>query len=148
MKTIFDQSTREGLIQRISRLNENSVALWGEMNVYQMLKHCTLWQEMILGKKKYKRNFIGLLFGKMMLKNAVKDDTPMKHGTPTIPEFKNLEKTGDVEAQKQEWIALITEYAAFQNAEFVHPFFGKMTREQIGYHAYKHIDHHLRQFNA
>lgn len=148
MKTIFDRSTREELIQRINKLNENSVGLWGKMNIFQMLKHCTLWQEMILGKKKYKQNFIGRLFGKLMLKNAVKDDTPMKRGTPTIPEFKNLEENGDVEAQKQEWISLIAEHAAFQNPDFVHPFFGKMTKEQIGYHAYKHIDHHLRQFNV
>lgn len=32
--------------------------------------------------------------------------------------------------------------------DFMHPFFGKITREQIGYLAYKHDDHHLRQFNA
>jgi len=45
---------------------------------------------------------------------------------------------------------LINEYSAysFPDYSFVHPFFGKMTKEQIGYHAYKHIDHHLRQFNS
>jgi hypothetical protein len=148
MKTIFDRPTREELIQRINKLNENSVGLWGQMNIFQMLKHCTLWQEMILGKTQYKQHFIGRLFGKIMLKNAVKDDTPMKRGTPTIPAFKNLERTGNVEAQKQQWISLIAEHAAFQNQDFIHPFFGKMTKEQIGFHAYKHIDHHLRQFNV
>jgi len=29
----------------------------------------------------------------------------------------------------------------------MHPFFGKMTKEQVGYLAYKHTDHHLWQFN-
>lgn len=148
MKTIFDKTTRDELISRINTLNENSTAQWGKMNVNQMLKHCILWQEMILGKKKYKQAFIGRLFGKMILKNALKDESPMKHSTPTLPEFKNLEMNCDIAAQKKEWIALIEEHTHFSNPDFVHPFFGKMTKEQIGYHAYKHIDHHLRQFNS
>lgn len=148
MKTIFDKATRVELINRINTLNENSKAQWGKMNIYQMLKHCILWQEMILGKKKYKQTFVGRLFGKMILKGAVKDDAPMKHSTPTLPEFKNLEEHGDLGALKKQWITLIDQHEPFLNQDFVHPFFGKMTKEQIGIHAYKHVDHHLRQFNS
>lgn len=68
MNTVFEKSTREKLISRINALNENSKAQWGKMNVYQMLRHCTLWDEMILRNKKYKRAFIGLLLGKFFLK--------------------------------------------------------------------------------
>ena len=150
MKTIFDKSTRGELINRINALNENSTAKWGKMNVYQMLKHCTLWQEMILQNKKYKRAFIGLFLGKMLLKNEVKDDRPMKQNNPTIPELKISETNGDIESEKIKLISLMNEYSqySFPDFSFVHPFFGKMTKEQIGYHAYKHIDHHLRQFNC
>ena len=52
MKIIFDKTTRDELISRISALNENSTPQWGRMNIYQMLKHCTLAEEMFLGKKK------------------------------------------------------------------------------------------------
>ncbi|WP_462245475.1 hypothetical protein [Ferruginibacter sp.] len=62
MKTIFDATTRYELIQRINSLNENSNSLWGKMNVYQMLLHCSKWEEMALGKKKYKQTFLGKLF--------------------------------------------------------------------------------------
>ncbi len=65
MKTVFDKTTRNELINRIKTLDENSTAQWGKMNIYQVLKHCTLWQEWVLGKKTYKRAFIGRLFGKM-----------------------------------------------------------------------------------
>jgi len=147
MKSIFDPAIREELITRINSLNENSTAQWGKMNVYQMLKHCTLWSEMILGRKKYKRAFLGLLMGKMLLRNSIKDDSPMQRSTPTIPEFV-IKGDGDVEAQKKEWISCIKEHEHFSNLGFVHPFFGKMTKEQIGIHAYKHCDHHLRQFNG
>ena len=150
MKTIFDKSTRDELISRISTLTENSTAQWGKMNVYQMMKHCTLWEEMVLRNKKYKRVFIGRLLGKMLLRNELKDDRPMRQNNPTIPELKIKEVNGDVRSGKEKWISLINEYAgyAFPDNSFVHPFFGKMTKEQIGYHAYKHADHHLRQFNS
>ena len=150
MKSLFDKTTREELIQRINSLHETNTAQWGKMTLYQMLKHCTLCEEMYLGKKKYKRVFIGRFFGKMLLKNAVKDNSPMKPGAPTIPDFVIKEKNGDVASQKHRWINLIEEYAhvSEQNNDLIHPFFGKMTDDQIGYHAYKHSDHHLRQFGA
>jgi len=42
----------------------------------------------------------------------------------------------------------VADYAHFSNTGFIHDFFGKMTREEIGILAYKHLDHHLRQFGA
>ncbi|HEY4323212.1 MAG TPA: DUF1569 domain-containing protein [Mucilaginibacter sp.] len=147
MKTIFDKQTRDGLIDRINTLNENSTAQWGKMNVYQVIKHCRTFEEMTLGKRKYQQAFIGWLFGKMALKSLIKDEKPLKHNTPTIPDLK-ITGDGNVSAEKSKWIALIKEYDNFSNHNFVHPFFGKMTKEQVGYLAYKHTDHHLRQFNS
>lgn len=146
MKTIFDETTLNELVNRISRISEISKAEWGKMNVYEMLKHCTQWEEMMLGKKKYKRTFLGRLFGKIALKDLIKDETPMKRSLPTLPEFK-IRGTGDVASEREKWISLIKEHAHCPNSDFVHPFFGKITKEQTGYLAYKHTDHHLRQFN-
>lgn len=148
MKSIFEQSTRNELINRIHSLDENSKAQWGKMTLYQMVRHCRLWEEMVLGRKAYKRVFMGRIFGKMALKMVSKDDTPIKRNAPTIPELKIPETHGDLAAEKQQWITLINEYAHFHNPGFIHPFFGKMTREQIGNFVYKHSDHHLRQFNC
>ena len=146
MKSLFDKTTRDEIITRINSLNENSTARWGKMNVYQMLKHCTLWEEMLLGKKIYRQSFLGRMFGKMALKNMLKDE-PMKPNLPTVPSFKIIDN-GDVAAAKAVWIELIAEHARQKNSGFVHPFFGKLTAEQAGRIAYKHIDHHLRQFNS
>ena len=147
MKTIFDIPTRDELIKRINALNENSMAQWGKMNVSQMLKHCVQWEEMILGKKVYKQSFIGKLFGKSALKSMLKDDSQVKRNMPTVPAFK-IKENGDIESEKRKWIALMEDHDHFSNPSFIHPFFGKMTKEQIGYLAYKHTDHHLRQFNS
>lgn len=150
MKTVFDKTTRDELIARINTLDENSKAQWGKMNIYQMLKHSTLWAEWALGRTKAKQVFIGRIFGKMALKNILKDEKPLARNTPTSPEFRTIgiKESSDVSSEKKKWIALIEEFAHFSNPNFVHSFFGKMTEEQIGYMAYKHTDHHLRQFNS
>ncbi|MBA2250562.1 MAG: DUF1569 domain-containing protein [Chitinophagaceae bacterium] len=146
MKTVFDKSTRDELINRINSLNENRTAQWGKMNVSQMMKHCSQWDEMAMGKKKYKQSFIGRLFGKMALKNMLKDE-PIKQNLPTVPGFKIKENINFAE-EKEKWINLLNGYEHFSNAGFIHPFFGAMSKEHTGQIVYKHIDHHLRQFNS
>jgi Protein of unknown function (DUF1569) len=148
MKTIFDQTTREELINKVNSLNENSSAQWGKMNVYQMVKHCILCEEMYLGKTPYKRTFLGFLLGKIALNQLMKDDKPKKRNSPTKQEFKIPENTGNLLEDKFKWISLIDEYKDYSNQNFVHWFFGEMTSEQVGISVYKHIDHHLRQFNV
>jgi len=113
-----------------------------------MLKHCTQWEEMVLSKQKHKRLFVGRLFGKIAMKDLLKDESPIKRNLPTLPQLRIVENKGDVAAEKEKWIDLIEEHANSSNTEFVHSFFGKMTKEQVGQLAYKHTDHHLRQFNC
>jgi hypothetical protein len=148
MKTVFDKATRDELIARINTLNENSTAQWGKMNVYQMLKHCTLAEEMYLGDKVYPRMLLGRILGSWALKGLLKDEEPMRRNSPTSPLFKVKETGGDVAAEKNKWIALTQNYAEYNNPSLIHWFFGPMTREQLGQLVYKHTDHHLRQFNA
>ncbi|NLR65727.1 DinB family protein [Chitinophaga varians] len=149
MKTIFDHSTRTELINRIDTLNDRSKAQWGKMDVWQMTKHCTIWFEWIMGKNNptYKQEWLGRIFGKMALKSNTKDDRPMQKNMPAGKQAVK-EKGGDVEQQKKIWINLIAECEHYSNPAFIHDFFGKMTTEQIGVFAYKHADHHLRQFGV
>lgn len=148
METIFNKETRDRLIKRIHSLNENNERQWGKMNVYQMMKHCTLWDEMMQSQKKYKRPLVGLLFGRMALKKVLKDEAPLRHSTPTLPALIIKETSGDFNAQKRNFISSVNNFEKYSNPGFVHVFFGRMTEEQIGQFVYKHIDHHLRQFNC
>lgn len=149
MKTIFDGNAREELIARIATLNEGSAARWGKMDLSQMLKHCILFDEWILGVNSpvYRQSFLGMIFGKMALKSTMKDE-PMKRRMPAGAGFVVKEKSGNIGLDKARWIGLISGYGHFSNPGFIHDFFGKMTQEQIGILAYKHTDHHLRQFNG
>jgi len=148
MKTILDKETRDGLIGRIQTLSEKSNAELGSMNVHQMIKHCIAWEEMITGKQKLRQVFIGRLFGKIALKSMIGNNDTVKRNMPTLPQLKITDRTGDVEPEKSKWIALLEKNALSPNPNFVHPFFGEMTVEEIGILAYKHTDHHLRQFNS
>src|SRR6476646_6954076 len=108
------------------------------MNVFQMLRHCSLCEEMYLGKRNYKRAFIGRFFGRIGLRSLLKDATPIKPNSPTSNHFKIHEVSGDVPAEKDRWIALIKEYENYPLDGIDHWFFGKMTKEQVGLFVYKH----------
>jgi hypothetical protein len=148
MKTIFEKATRDELIDRIHSLNENCRPLWGKMNAYQMTRHCTIWNEWVLGKSDivYRQDLLGKIFGKLALKSNTKDDKPLSKNMPAGKGFIVKEKTGDLNREKSIWITLTADYEKFSNDNFIHDFFGKMSKEQIGIFTYKHIDHHLRQF--
>jgi hypothetical protein len=149
MKSNFDQSIRNELINRIHSLDEHHQARWGKMNVYQMTLHCTLWDEWILGTHNpvYRQNFIGKVFGRRSLKSTL-NSKMMKINMPAGREFIVKKETGNLAMQKERWSRRISEYEQYSNPAFIHDFFGKMTKEQIGILAYKHSDHHLRQFGA
>ena len=150
MKTIFDKDLRIQLIIRIEKVDQNSIAEWGKMNVLQMLKHNTYWNSWILGKENYtyKHAFLGKIFGKSVLKKMIKDDQPFDKNIPTSNQFKVTEVDSDFEEEKAKWISLVGDFENFSNPAFIHDFFGKMTKEEIGVLVYKHTDHHLRQFGV
>jgi len=148
MKTIFDNTTRDELIARIRNLREDSRGQWGKMNVYQMAKHCTIWNEWVLGIPGfvYKQEFLGKVFGRMALRMNTKNDKPMGKNMPAGKGFTVKDESGNLPAEKDKWVVQIRNFADYSNPAFVHDFFGKMTNEQIGIFSYKHNDHHLRQF--
>ena len=150
MENIFDKQTIDRFALRIEKIGLDSKSQWGKMNVYQMLKHCTENDRMLQRKKVYKRLFIGRLFGKIALKANIKDDQPLKKNGATHPEL-IIKTNGDIEQQKKEWLSLLRDYPNINEEvyqSFIHPFFGKMKQEEVSRFAYKHIDHHLRQFGV
>lgn len=148
MKSIFDPSTQHEIIERIQSLSLQNKAQWGKMNVYQMVKHCCNCEDMYLGNIKVKRVWISYLIGSMVLKQVLKDEKPFAKNSPTGKELNAGNESGDLETQKAAWIDRIKQYQNYTVINFVHPFFGPVTREQVGFLDYKHIDHHLRQFGA
>ena len=149
MPTIFDKKTKEDVIARIRSLNPNSQPLWGKMTVAQMVRHCALCEAYYQGKVNVKRSIPGRVIGKLALKGLLKDKQPgLRKNSPTPAPFLVEGDLGSLEEEKEKWIALIRQYDNFHADHFVHWFFGKMNREEIGQFVYRHTDHHLRQFSA
>lgn len=148
MKSVFDAAVQQELTERMTSLTPTSKALWGKMNLSQMLRHGALCDDMYLGRLPVKRVLIGRLIGKFVLKQVLKDEEPFRKNSPTSPSLQTPVDEGDFNLLREAWLTRIREYNQFNNPRFIHPFFGPMTKEQIGYVAYKHADHHLRQFGV
>lgn len=150
MKSIFNPTANQELVNRAKTITNESQAQWGKMNSYQMMTHCLKNMKLLQNEQSYKRLFIGRLFGKMALNSTLKNEKPMSKNSPTHPDLV-IKEEGDASKIKDTFIAKISSYTTVKETDytgFVHPFFGKMTAEQVGQWEYKHIDHHLRQFGA
>lgn len=145
MKTLLNKADRDSLIARIEKLDASCTAQWGKMSVYEMIQHCTVWGERVLNDVKEKHSLIGRVFGRIVLRKILKDDAPLGRNSPTSPAYR-IKGTGDVEAAKAKWIAQMHQFDSYTTSQYMHDFFGLMTREQVGQLGYKHVDHHLRQF--
>lgn len=149
MKNLFDKGAYSEITDRVNTITPESLPQWGKMNVAQMLAHCKEAFNVPLSDKKLPASFFGLLIG-WIFKNKLHNDEPWKKNLPTAPNF-IITNERDFEKEKQELTGLIDRF--FQGGptrvgRFPHPVFGKFTGEQWGKAMYKHLDHHLRQFNA
>jgi len=105
-----------------------------KMEVAQMLAHCTSSLRLANGERKPKRMFLGMIIGSFF-KSTYYDDKPFKKNAPTTKESINK-------------IVDFVKGGTEKCTKHPHPFFGFYTPEQWGIGIYKHLDHHLRQFNV
>lgn len=148
MKSMFEQTVSEEIISRLQKLTSSSRARWGKMNVSQMLAHCQVPIKVYFDDVKMKRGLIGILFGGLAKKKLF-SEKPWKQGLPTSPEFVVRDER-NFEEEKTKLLHLIRQFRP-ENKKMrssVHPFFGKMSADEWGILAYKHLDHHLTQFGA
>ncbi len=147
MKNLLHKLAYEELNSRIQQLHPASNALWGKMNVAQMLAHLQEPLKAALSTQPVPRTFMGRIVS-LFFKKKMYDDTPWKQNLPTSPAFVFKDER-DFDTEKKNLQQKI--YAFYTAGEagignFSHPMFGKFTKEQWGMSAYKHIDHHLTQF--
>lgn len=145
MKSLFNESAHKEIKNRIIGLSDTSIPVWGKMNVSQMLYHCQFPLKIALKKEapKLKSNLLARLF----FKKAMYNDTPWKKNLPTHSKLKVV-ASKNFEEEQQILLTLVTEFNKKQILEWEpHPMFGKFTPEQWGKMQYKHLDHHLQQFN-
>ena len=146
VKSLFDPAVKQDIINRINKLTPATKALWGTMNVEQMLAHLQLPVSLAYGKHTLKGSFILKLIGPLF-KSVLYNDKPYKHGLPTdksyiITESKNFEQ------ERDKLIKLLDQFTEANISDDKHVVFGKLTKEQWSKATWKHLDHHLQQFGV
>lgn len=150
-KSLHNRIYFEEIINRISNLDENSPRKWGQMSAAQMLKHCDLvlqvaLQKIILPEINILFSAIGVLtkFEMQIFNNGI------PRNMPTFQKLiVNFECDFD-EAKKSLLKTLDDYWYVFENHKLAHQhrLFGKMKEKDWGFLEYKHLNHHLKQFNV
>ncbi|MEI6866540.1 DUF1569 domain-containing protein [Flavicella sp.] len=150
MENLFDKKISEQVIDRIEKLKLDSSAVWGKMDVAQMLAHCCVTYEMVYDKTPPKPNKFQRLILSLLLKNIVVGEKPYKINMRTSPEF-IITEVKDFDKEKSKLIKYINktqllgkEY--FENKES--PSFGALSSTEWNNLFSKHLDHHLHQFSV
>ncbi|MBL0104216.1 MAG: DUF1569 domain-containing protein [Bacteroidetes bacterium] len=149
MKSLFVKSENEEFITRIGKLTPQTSAVWGKMNVSQMLTHCQRPLEVAFGQRQLKQSLIGILLGGLF-KKLLTSEKPFSKNSPTDKDF-IITDTPPFDSAKDRLIELVREFekrgpSGINNQP--HPFFGKMSVEDWDKLSAKHLDHHLRQFGV
>jgi Protein of unknown function (DUF1569) len=150
MKNLFDPAVVSEIHTRIDSLTPGNPRRWGKMEIAQAVAHCASSVEWVVRDSFPPRIFIGRIIGGFIKPMMLKDDQPIRPNSPTV---KSLIVTGDrdLSAEKERLSKLIDRFVAGGQANCTthpHPFFGRLTPDEWAIVMYKHIDHHLRQFDA
>jgi len=150
IKSVFDTADVANLKARINKLTPQTAALWGKMNVSQMLAHANVTYEMAYTDKHPKPNAFMRFILKTLVKNVVVGPKPYKRNTPTAKAF-IIADDRDFEAEKARLLEYLDHTLQlgkdhFEGRESLS--FGKLTADEWNVMFYKHLDHHLQQFGV
>jgi hypothetical protein len=148
MSTLADVATRAATIARIARLAPDTVPAWGRMSAPQMLAHCADALRMAYGDlpcapKRVPFAQLGVV--KWLMLNII----PFPKGAPTAREL--VARPPVAWGDEREAVVGLVERFAHESARTSwppHPLFGPLTGAEWGKLAWKHLDHHLRQFGV
>ncbi len=148
--SIFDPSTTEQIKLRIDKLTSHSNPLWGKMNAAQMLSHCCVPYQQILGEDKSRPNAIIRGIMQLFFKTSMTNEVPYKPSLPTGPNFiRNTPHDFDAEkANLLDYMSKIQTMGPDELVKIPSALLGKLTAIQWNNLLYKHLDHHLRQFGV
>lgn len=150
MRTIRNIDDKAALIARINQLKGDETPIWGRMTVNQMISHLVQAGEMPFEAKLPDKSTFA---SRKLIRPLILYLLPIPKEVKTSPEMNQQEngrRPQEFEADRQLAVDSINKLAtvALGHDCSYHPFFGPMNAKQWGILAYKHIDHHLRQFGV
>lgn len=148
MNSLFSASGYQEILNRIDQLGPDSQALWGEMNVAQMMAHCVEVMRNAMGEIQQKRKPLGYLAAPFLRKRYY-NDIPFQ--SRNVPSTFKVAQSKDFEREKENLLIRLENFhnngkQVCQGA--IHPMLGSFTPQQWAIGQFKHLDHHLRQFGV
>jgi len=139
----------EKIIEKLNSLSENSLPRWGEMSSSQMIKHCSSFIDLYLGKIKvpFWYKYFGITIGKLFLLYISKKsplETP--RNIRTEKSIKIIDENLDFDNEKSLLIKKLNKLHKIEG-QINHPIYGMMKSQKIIFLIKHHTIHHLNQFN-
>ena len=145
-KSLLDPEVAHEMLSRLDRLAPTAKGGWGRMSVAQMLHHVAGGLRMATGDLAIPRRPGPLRL--FPIKQLVVFVLPFPRNAPTSPALIFKEEF-DFDAERAAVRDLLSSFAKRDILSWPeHPAFGPLNREQWGVMAWKHVDHHLRQFGV
>ncbi|MEI6310810.1 MAG: DUF1569 domain-containing protein [Bacteroidota bacterium] len=147
---IFEKETLETVKNRIRKLTNSTPAVWGKMNVTQMLAHCNVTYEMIFTEKHSKPNFFMKLMLNLFVKSKVIGESSYAKNSPTGPQF-IITDIREFENEQTRLLSYLDQVFELGSTSFEGKesnSFGVLTAREWNNMMYKHLDHHLSQFGV
>jgi hypothetical protein len=149
--SLFDEQKRAKIVARINSLQPGSQAQWGKMNCNQAICHLTDQFRGMFGESE--PTHLNSFMKKTVVKWLALYVISVPKNIPTLPEF-DQDKKGtqptDFESDRATLLGYIDKFVSAP-ADFkwsAHGAFGRLNRNEWNLLAYKHLDHHLRQFGV
>lgn len=153
MKTIFDPADYDSLVERIVKLDPRAKRLWGRMTIKEMIVHVSDPLRDMLGIRITQPVTPPELWPKLIAKVLTESD--WAHNQRTFSPY--LQEVGGggtrpkgFEEDRTTLLQLVSKFYKTTPDFVPHPHagLGMLTRDQAGLYIWKHIDHHLRQFDS
>ena len=150
MKNVFNKMDSDEVINRINKLTPKSKAVWGTMDVAQMLAHCNVTYDMDMTNDYPKATGVKKFFLKLFIKSVVVGEKPYQKNGRTAPPFIITgERAFDNEKTKLvNYILKVQKLGASHYEGKESNSFGPLKSSEYNNMFYNHLDHHLRQFGV
>ena len=150
MKNLFDEGVKKEILARIDSLQPDTKALWGKMNVNQVLRHMALAFDIPPGTLDPTVDKAPPM-PKWLLKFFLLNMKPPKAQAETFKEMNMVSNNinpASFEEEKQKLKEAVERFYKTTSFIPVNKLAGKFSKNDWGKLNYNHTDHHLRQFGA
>jgi hypothetical protein len=148
MQSLWNDGAADGLVARVRLLTPGQKPQWGRLSCPQVVAHMSDACRLYLGELPAEAKISPIRYPP--LKQLIVYVLPFPKNVPTAPELL-ARRPGDWQAEVDDLCKLIARLAAERQraAEWPdHPAFGKLSPRAWGILAWRHKDHHLRQFGV